>query len=141
MTWTVPAGSPSAEPLVKLANVAGLTLRAFHFQGKERVHDLVSLRGRCPGFALEEAELRGFLASGVRLIDCTGDSRNAVSLRGLRTVAGRGTEAALVLQASPGQEVRDISVRDCRFEGPARASVQLAGAVSRLELLNTLATR
>jgi serine/threonine protein kinase len=135
VNWTLPPNSPSGEALLKLAGAPGLRVKGFHFQGKDRVHDLLTLTGPCPGFTLEGVELRGFVTCAVKLVDCTGQPKKPLALVGVRFMAGKGSEAALAFQAGPGATGRYISVRDCRFEGPVRAAVRLAGAVADVQLL------
>src|SRR5262249_44969074 len=131
--WRAPAGHKETEPLLHLS-ATGLTLRHFTLDGRDRVRPLVTVAGACPGLTLEDVELRGFRASGVRLSGCGGSDDALVLLRRLHLAPGRGAEACLLLEAAPDQACRRVRVRDCRVEGPCPAGVLVAGPVAEVEL-------
>ncbi len=132
--WRVSADHADAQPLVKLSDLAGLTVRGFLLDGRDRVDDLVVLNGYCPGVVLDDVHLRGFRRTGLVLRDCTGLQNRPVLLQRLRVTTALGNEAALSLEAEPGRVNRSIRVHDCRFEGPFQAAVRLAAPVIELDL-------
>ncbi|MCS6852330.1 MAG: protein kinase [Gemmataceae bacterium] len=135
--WKAPQTLKDGNKLLYLGNVAFLTIKNVQLDGDNRVEDLVTLHGLCPGLTLEDAHLRGFSKSGVKIINCAGESNHPVRLRHLR-VAGGGTtpETALNLDVNP-RVTRPpynqfIAVEDCSFEGPFRAVVELNGSCTDL---------
>src|SRR5262249_31151639 len=131
VVWRAPADLPDGQPLVRLANVAGLRLSGFHLDGEGRVEDLVQLRGSCPGLTLENVTLQNYRRCAVQLADCSGEEARPIALRQPRTLAPANKsapEAALLFKE--GQGIRHVQVSDGRFEGPMRAFVRIDGPVS-----------
>jgi hypothetical protein len=135
VTWRAPADAKAGQPLWKLSDAAEVRLKGFVLDGEERVRDLVTLSGGCPGLTLEDLDLHGFVGGAVQLARCTGTEDQPVTLQRLRIRPAKGGEAALAFTGGPGQASRNVLIRDCRFEGPCRAAVQLAGPVTDVRLV------
>ena len=135
--WRTPDDLPSGRPLVRLADLAGLTVRGFLFDGRDRVEDLIHLVGLCPGTAFEEVQLRGFRRTALLLRDCSGSKDKPVALRRLRVTASSASVHALLLEAAPGQANRFVQIHDARLEGPYESAVVLSAPVTELEIRRT----
>jgi serine/threonine protein kinase len=131
--WRLPPAPAAGRPLLRLADVPGLTVRGFSLDGKDQTRDLVALSGRCPGLVLDQLQLTGFLTSAVRLENCEGDEGRPVLLHRLRAVPGQGSEAALWLTADAHRATRHCQVVNSRFEGPYQSIVAVAGAADKVE--------
>ncbi len=135
--WNFPADAKDARFLA-LSNVQGLRLKGFTIDGKNKVRDLITVQGNCPGLVFEDLELRGFSQNGVVFWNCGGNSEQGpVKLNQVRFVAAPDTESALLFQARANVSPpfnHNLLVSDCRFEGPCKAVVQLASSVRDLEL-------
>jgi hypothetical protein len=107
--------------------VEGLHIRGFILDGQGNTNSLINVSGRCPGLALEDVELRGFTQRAVRLSGGSGTRDRPLSLLSVRFVATEGSEASLFLEGVAGRPNQHVRATDCRFEGPCRAAVLLAG--------------
>jgi serine/threonine protein kinase len=132
VVWRALPGHKEDRPLVRVAGVAGLHLSGFTFDGQERLKELVSLSGPCPGLTLEDVSLRGFEQSAVALHRCRGEEGRPVLLRRVRATPGRRATAALLLEGRADEPSRHVRVSGCRLEGPYQAAVLLSGPAADL---------
>jgi serine/threonine protein kinase len=132
--WHPPPGSTGDQPILELSDCAGLILKGFVLDGQlerqRRVQDLVALTGRCPGLTLEDVQLQGFRRSAIKVSNCTGEDGQPVSLVRVRAVAGKNSDAVLHFAPGAAPSAQHWHVRDCRFEGPAKEVIRLAGPVA-----------
>lgn len=135
--WSFPDDAKESR-FVALSNVQGLRLKGFTIDGKNKVRDLITVQGNCPGLVFENLELRGFSQNGVVFWNCGGDSEQGpVKLSQVRFLSAPDTESALLFQARENVSPpfnHNLLVSDCRFEGPCKAVVQLASSVRDLAL-------
>src|SRR5262249_18562560 len=103
VTWCPPADAARNQPLLTIADVAHVRIEGFHFDGRNRVAELIVLAGQCPGVVLEDIQGANFLHSAVRLSGCTGSATQPVSLSRLRLVGGANRESALAFEAAEGR--------------------------------------
>jgi serine/threonine protein kinase len=129
VVW-VPSDGSHDQPLLHLSDVAGLRLKGFRLDGRNRVDDLVVLTGRCPGVHLEDVQLGGFRRCAVQFKDCAGEPKWPVLLARVRITGGAENGFGLVFRGGPEGPSRGVQVRDSRVEGPMQAGVQLAGPVA-----------
>src|SRR5262249_44135080 len=66
-TWRPPPGLSAGQPLVQLADVAGVWVKGLRLDGRGRGGDLGVLAGRCPRLALEGLRLPGYPGPGIQL--------------------------------------------------------------------------
>jgi serine/threonine protein kinase len=120
--------------LIALTACDGLTLRGFHFfgqNGTNQLHDIVTLFGRCPGLRLEDASFQSFAGSAIKFFNSAGESGRPMTLRNLRMFGASRPDAvpiAIELSKRFGSSVSSmehVRIEDCRFEGPARAGLQV----------------
>src|SRR5262249_38611053 len=118
--WRVPAQPREGEPLLRVNAIEGLRIRGFTLDGQGRVKDLVILSGVCPGFTMEEVQLRGFTHYGLFLFNCEGRADKPVHLARLKIVRSNPREVGMFFDALP--KVREgvnqhIVVEESRVEG------------------------
>jgi hypothetical protein len=118
--WRAPAQLKEGEPLLKINNIEGLRIRGFTLDGHDRVKEVVTISGICPGFTLEDVQIQGYTGRGVTLINCEGRSDKPVRLVRVRILRDHERDIGLLFDALP--RVRDgvnqhIVVQDCRIEG------------------------
>jgi serine/threonine protein kinase len=63
--WRPPRDHPADQPLVRISEAAGVTLKGFTLDGEDRVEVLISLAGPSAGLTLDDMHLRGFRRHGV----------------------------------------------------------------------------
>jgi hypothetical protein len=136
--WRPPpslGGGQKVNQLIALSSCDGLTLRGFHFfgqNGTNQLHDIVTLFGRCPGLRLEDAALEGFAGSAVKFFNSAGESSRPITLRNLRMFAPAKPDAVVVALELTKRfntsvaSMEHVRIEDCRFEGPARAALQVS---------------
>jgi serine/threonine protein kinase len=130
VTWRPPADAGKDQALLTVSDVADVRIEGFHFDGQNRVAELIILSGPCPGVVLEDVQCANFLRSAVRLSGCAGSAAQPVTLSRLRLLGGANRESALVFEAAEGRGCEHVRVSNSRLEGPYRAGVQLAGPVA-----------
>jgi serine/threonine protein kinase len=136
--WRMPRAikDPKA-PFLELFKVEDLHLKGFTLDGDNRVDDLVSLFGRCPGLTLDDVVFRGFNRCAVNISHCSGRADRPVSLVGLRVATAKKVEAAL--RFGFRQNIIDprgndhIRVVNSIFAGPYQAAVELIGPEQSVE--------
>jgi hypothetical protein len=114
-----------------------VAVRNFTLDGQDRVRDLVSISGPCPGLKLEDLDLRGFTTNAVTVRNADGDPEHPLTLQRLRIRPTRSAVSALRFEAEPEKVTRHVCVADSRLEGPYQAVVILAGPVSGIEFQRT----
>lgn len=132
--WRAPADHPKDQPLVTLDSVTGLRFKNFRLDGQKRLDDLVVISGRCPGLVLEDLHCDAYGKNAVRLQQCSGESARPVTLRRVRTTTAgnKNAEASVLLETGSDQLNQDILIEECRFEGPAKAALVLAGPTTNV---------
>ncbi|MCS6850167.1 MAG: serine/threonine protein kinase [Gemmataceae bacterium] len=134
--WRTPPNFDKGRPLVDVANVDGLVLKNFTFDGDdERAEVLVTVSGACPGLRLENLVLRQYKSTGIVLHGVTGTADRPVVLSQLRITTGKKKQRESALRIGPplGPDAagasQHIAVVDCRFEGLHQAAVVLEGSL------------
>jgi serine/threonine protein kinase len=130
VAWIPPSDAADEQPLLDLSEVAGLRVKGFRMDGRNRLDYLVTLGGPCPGVQLEDVHMRGFRRAAVQFKDCAGEPKRPVVLAKVRIAGGAENAFGLVFRGSPDSANREVQVRDSRLEGPLQAGVQLAGPVA-----------
>jgi hypothetical protein len=133
VVWRTPHGHRDDQPLVYLSSVPGMHLRNFTLDGQDRVKDLVTVSGPCPGLTLEDLHLTGFSQAAIALNDCAGEANQPVTLQRLRAVPTRSAISALTFDGRPGEGNRFVRVQESRLEGPYTAAVTFAGPATDVE--------
>lgn len=138
VVWRPPAKEKSGSALVEIANVKGMVIKGFTLDGDSRVDDLVLMTGNCAGMKLEDLHFQGFKRSALYLQNCSGESDEPITLNHLRVIAGPAGErpAAVIFDTKAGAALppnQHQNFLNCRFEGPFKAAVQLAGPVLFVE--------
>jgi len=138
VVWRMPTSIKDQKPaFIELFKTEDLHLKGFTLDGQNRVDDLVTLFGRCPGLTLEDITCQGFKRSAVNISHCSGQTNRPVSLMGLRVVTTKKVEAALIFGFQPNIiEPRGndhIRVVSCMFVGPYDAAVELKGPEQDVE--------
>jgi serine/threonine protein kinase len=122
VVWSSPANLGGKTNLIDVRNIEGLTVRGFTLDGENKVEQVVSLHGNCPGLKLEGLKIKGFTKAGVLVTNCAGTSDRPVNLSRLTFVAeGQPREGGLLfsfqkLIKDPPLN-RHIKVQNCTFEG------------------------
>jgi hypothetical protein len=132
-------GSPDQrnKPILSLNGVKNWTIKGCIFDGESARPDVMVVRGHCPGLKLVDLRIGAYRNSGLVLRGCSGETEpeDRIIVSGVRIQEpAAGASAALLLDAGEAAETRNITIRDCRLEGPAKAAVQITGAASLLEL-------
>jgi hypothetical protein len=137
VVWRPPpsvGGGQKVNQLIALTSCDGFTLRGFHFfgqNGTNQLHDIITLFGRCPGLKLEDAWFEGFAGAAVKFFNSAGDGDRPMTLRNLRMFAPAKPEAVAVgIELSKRfnssvASMEHVRIENCRFEGPARAGLQV----------------
>jgi hypothetical protein len=137
VVWKAPANQKDNSQLVVLRDVADFHLRGFVFDGDQRVEDLVTIYGNCPGTTLEWLQLRGFTRSAVHFMTCAGETDRPITLREVRAISAKETQAAILFH-DPRQQAHQacqyVLVDKCRFEGPYKAGVEVNSSIADVEL-------
>jgi eukaryotic-like serine/threonine-protein kinase len=129
-----PPGKPGtqAKQLLALSDCPGLTLKGFHLTGQNSstqvLEYVVTVFGRCPGLKVEDVGIEGFSHSGIKLINCSGESARPIVLTGVRTVSTpKETSAAIIVEVSKSfvnlSTMEHVRIENSRFEGPYKAGV------------------
>src|SRR5262249_53681450 len=110
--------------LLLLSEAPGVVVKDFEFDGGSQVEDLIVVTGSCPGARLEGIVLRGFTRSGIKLVNCEGNSEQPLTLANLRILTGHDNDAGLLFDLSPNikdpADNQHIVVEDCFVTGPAK---------------------
>lgn len=136
--WPRPLNPSTGQPLLVLSNLQRLTLRGFRFHGHDRWDTLLKVTGYCPGVVLEQLHLQGCRSRALVLEDAVGDREERLQLRRLRFTwsAAQVNTPAIVCTSAPDSAVQEVTVSECRFEGPCPTVFHCAGAVDHLEVRN-----
>jgi hypothetical protein len=100
------AQAPST--LLTISHVKGLTLRGFTFDGGNRIKDLLTITGICPGLTIEDIKLKDFLRSGFAFANCQGTAERPVIIRRVHFAVSKPVEFGFVFDINP--QIKDISV-------------------------------
>lgn len=118
--WLPPATSKSPLPLLRIADVSGLKVRGFRFDGdKGKVEDLVRLSYSCPGLLLEKLQFKGYKRSAVNFVNCEGTAKRPIVLRqsSVEDKSPKSTAVAIMLEAKDNvpkhPAIRNLHVKDC----------------------------
>jgi len=133
--WTCPANPPDGR-FVVVANTEGVHIRGFRFDGRQRVDDLFSVSGECPGLVLEDLQLEGFKRAAVAAWDAWGSSgHDAIQLTRVRVVGTAAPRPDCAIRfGTRGLRLNEHwRVRDCRFEGPCKTAVRIAAPLEKVE--------
>jgi serine/threonine protein kinase len=125
VSWKPPAG---AKRLLELRNIEGLRVKGITLDGGGQAEHAVTLAFNCPDVKLEDLTLQGFTQSAVLFANCAGETNRPVLLQRVRAATSREVEAALIFNAAANMSPprnRAIRVKDSRFEGPYKATVQI----------------
>ncbi|MFN4260996.1 MAG: protein kinase domain-containing protein [Gemmataceae bacterium] len=138
LVWRAPVKLSQGDKLIELPGVTGWRFEGMTFDGAQRVSDLITLFGKCPGVTFENVQLQGFTQSGVQIMNCVGESDKPIVFRQVRIVNANNAPGAqppsnaISFDVNPG--IRDVpmnafvEVRQCQFIGPFRnAIVNLGG--------------
>jgi eukaryotic-like serine/threonine-protein kinase len=136
VVWRAPRELNEARPLLQIAGIPGLQLKGFVFDGQDRIKDLLTFSGPCPGLTLEDVHLKGFQRSAVWLRGCSGNADRPVTLRHVRATPNRSAPSALLFEPPAGEAVRQVRVVECRLEGPYQAAAIVAGPATEIEFKN-----
>jgi serine/threonine protein kinase len=119
--WACP-DKPRDNKFVNLANVEGLRLKGFIFDGQNRVPDVITLTGSCPGLSLEDVQLINFSRYGVAAWNCYGRPDARVTFSRVRIVGGGDKPSAVYLHARTSMPPNQhLTFSDCRLEGPYKS--------------------
>jgi serine/threonine protein kinase len=133
--WTCPANRN--DKFIVLANLEGLHVKGFILDGQNRVADLIALSSGCPGLVLEDVQLQGFNRAAVTIKNCVPNlAGDGITFQDIRTTTAKEAQAALLFQVDPKNlpaANRRVTVRNCCFEGPYKAAVELAGPIIDME--------
>lgn len=136
--WKAPVNLPEGDPILELSEVSGLKLKGFRFDGQidgqKRLNTLIVITGRCPDTNLEDIHCGNFRQSAVKFKQCTGEQKDPVTVVRLRatTAGAKDVESLLSFEATGEFINQHIQVRDCRFEGPCKSAVHIAGPVNEV---------
>ncbi|MGL4419775.1 MAG: hypothetical protein ACRCZF_03840, partial [Gemmataceae bacterium] len=134
--WIPPApSSVKPVPLLELRDVEGVTLRNITINLRGQYEIGVSLSGYIPGTTLTGIEVLEPKLTGFRLAT-SGDQQRPVQLVRCRVAAKGDILAAVVLAGTSKLATRNLTIKDCRFEGPGQTAVRIEGLVLNVELNN-----
>ena len=109
------------DPILEFAETDGWQLHgAFVFDGRGQIDDVIRIRGRCPGLAVEGLRFQGFKRSAVRVMNCEGAEARPVLLADLRTNGPVQAEAGIAFEILPNLATRVtqyVVIRNCHFDG------------------------
>src|SRR5262249_52175651 len=100
------AQAPST--LLTLSHVEGLTLRGFTFDGGNRIRDLLTVTGICPGLTIEDIKLKNFMRTGIAFGNCQGTAERPVTIRQIRLALDKPAETGFLFDINT--QIKDISV-------------------------------
>lgn len=127
-----PSPVPDRTALLTIANVDGLVIRGFRFDGNDdAVEDIVHLTGRCPGVRFEQCSFTQYKKRAFVMTDAIGAENDPIFLRQARFETGQKNQrqAALHLVSTrPDVGNQHVLVENCRFEGYFRAVLHLQGS-------------
>lgn len=127
-----PSPVPGRTALLTIANVDGLVIRGFRFDGNDdAVDDMVHLSGRCPGVRFEQCSFTQYKKRAIVITDAIGAENDPITFRQARFETGQKNQrqAALHLVSTrPDVGNQHILVENCRFEGYFRAVLHLHGS-------------
>jgi serine/threonine protein kinase len=138
--WRVPANADPARPLLRLANVEGLTVRGFVFDGQNQVANLITVAGRCAGLRLDDLDLRDFQKAAVRLEGAAGEVDEPGRFERLRIAAPAvGADAGISFEAAAaGTKAaaanQHLIVQGCSFVGPLETALGLAAPAAYVSI-------
>jgi serine/threonine protein kinase len=120
VTWSLPANPGGATCLIDVRNIDGLVVRGFVLDGGDKVEQIISLHGNCPGLKLEDLQIKGFKKSGILITNCAGTSERPVVLSRLAFFAeGPKRDSGLLFRyVRENQEPpknKHIKVQNCTF--------------------------
>lgn len=122
ITWKAP-GTLVAQRLLMVSRSPDFRLKNLTLNGEKREEALLLLTLACPGLVLENVTFKGILKYGIWIANCEGGDADGrqVSLQDLTFFTEAGQTALFfdVTNAVPAiPKDRNITVRNCKFEGP-----------------------
>jgi hypothetical protein len=140
VTWK--ADKSTTTHVLLISRAEELAVHGIRFQGDGRTNTAIRVTGRCPGLKLEDLEFSDFTKSCVTLVDCVGQEKRPVLLRGLRcrtsTSGDAGVDLAVtVAKSGAGSQPNkneSVLIADCRFEGQFKAAIRIDGTVKDFEI-------
>ncbi|MFL5328896.1 MAG: protein kinase domain-containing protein [Gemmataceae bacterium] len=131
-------------PVIEIRGVPNVRLKGFTIRGAARTSALVRVQGSCPGLRLEDVKLTDFPLTAMEFsgVDSAADDAMVVQKTRFVTVrdyasptrdkAGDVRDNAITIAvsrpASPGGPA--LIVRDCRFEGMYKSTVEITGPIA-----------
>src|SRR5262249_37441515 len=106
--WRLKRNIAQVPTLLTISHVDGLTLRGFTFDGGDRVKDLLTVTGICPGLTIEDIKLKNFMHAGISIANCQGNSERPVRIQKVHFALSKPVEFGFVLDINP--QIKDISV-------------------------------
>jgi hypothetical protein len=106
--WRLRSNIKDAPFLLTISHVDGLTLRGFTFDGGDRVKDLLTITGICPGLTIEDIKLKNFLHAGVAITNCQGTAERPVTIRRVHFALSKPADFGFVFDIN--QQIKAISV-------------------------------
>jgi serine/threonine protein kinase len=106
--WRLRKSIQDAPFLLTISHVDGLTLRGFTFDGGDRVKDLLTITGICPGLTIEDIELKNFSRAGIAIANCQGTAERPVTIRRVHFALSKPAEFGFVFDIN--QQIKDIGV-------------------------------
>ena len=145
--WKAPADAKVGQnSLLAILNCENVRISGITFQAAEKVEYGLRFTGRCPGCVVEDVEITDAVTANVVFRDCGADPNRALTLRGCRFADTGGPEAKAGIlfettpfTARPGAARflnNEISIQNCRIEGPMGAGVLFEGGMDNVKFQN-----
>lgn len=133
VVWSCPPNPPEGV-LLMFEGASHFRLHGFILDGKQHVGDLVAISGRCRDLTLEDNVCQGFDQTALAFSEAQAKPGDlAIHLVGLRIIAPSTGKADSALRFSGGLS-ENIVAENCRFEGPLKAAIRVAGQIAHVEV-------
>jgi serine/threonine protein kinase len=119
VVWRVPDNADPNYPILEFAGAEGWRLQGnIVFDGRGLIDHVITIRGQCPGLALQNLDIKGFKKSGLRIMNCAGSADRHVLLSGLKVSGAPNAEAGIAFEIRQNyipDVIQFIDVVNCQF--------------------------
>ena len=121
-----------SSPVVALVNVEQFRLEGLHLAGPQRPA-VMRLEGFLGGTVFKDLTIEGGTSTGIEAVGASGLDRRLLDFQDL-LILGPASDAIGIAFVAPDQTTKNLRVQNCRFAGPMRAGVSIAGETDNVQL-------
>jgi serine/threonine protein kinase len=140
MPWRLPASATDSKAVFTAANMDGIKLKGFVFDGQGRAENGIYVTGHCPGVTFEDCVVQNCKDAAVKLSNAAGDEGKPIRFVNSRLHGGATVKGVVYLFAAPNLTSNKanghVVLENCKLDGPGSALVLVEGSADALTFSN-----